>query len=75
MLKVGDMVKTILTDDDVDANFNNWSGPISVPVCPLGIVIKLLGTPDNDPIVTVRLVPHGYTNNYFQSDLEVVSNV
>jgi len=74
MLKVGDMVKTILTDDDVDANFNNWSGPISVPVCPLGIVTKSQEFGD-DPIVTVRLVPHGYTNNYFQSDLEVLSNV
>ena len=28
MLKVGDMVKTILTADEQDANFNNWSGPI-----------------------------------------------
>lgn len=64
MLKVGDMVKTILQDDSC-----------LVPVCPLGVVVRKRESSDGViKVITVRL-PEGYTNNYLQSDLEVVSNV
>ena len=63
MLKVGDMVKTILQDDYC-----------LVPVCPLGVVVRKRESSDGViKVITVRL-PEGYTNNYLQSDLEVVSN-
>ena len=63
MYKVGDMVKTILQDDSC-----------LVPVCPLGVVVRKRGSSDGViKVITVRL-PEGYTNNYLQSDLEVVSN-
>jgi len=64
MLKVGDMVKTILQDDSC-----------LVPVCPLGVVVRKRESSDGViKVITVRL-PEGYTNNYLQSDLEAVSNV
>jgi len=63
MFKVGDMVKTILQDDSC-----------LVPVCPLGVVVRKRESSDGViKVITVRL-PEGYTNNYLQSDLEVVSN-
>ena len=63
MYKVGDMVKTILQDDSC-----------LVPVCPLGVVVRKRESSDGViKVITVRL-PEGYTNNYLQSDLEVVSN-
>jgi hypothetical protein len=75
-MQVGDLVKTLIQDVDLDNNFNNWSGPIAIPACPLGVIVEkeeMLADHSN-PILTVRLVPEGYTNVYFQSDLEVVSN-
>ena len=64
MLKVGDMVKTILQDDSC-----------LVPVCPLGVVVRKRESSDGViKVITVRL-PEGFTNNYPQSALEVVSNV
>ena len=79
-MKVGDLVKTLIQDVDLDNNFNNWSGPLAIPVCTLGVVVEkeeMLADHSN-PILTVRLflegTVSGYTNVYFQSDLEVVSN-
>ena len=73
VMNVGDLVKTKLQDVDIEANWHNHSGPISIPVCPLGVIVKKEEL-ENNPILTVRLIPYGYTNVYFQSDLEVVSN-
>ena len=65
MLKVGDLVNTKSQDDSC-----------LVPVCPLGVVVRKRESSDGViKVITVRLTPEGYTNNYLQSDLEVVSNV
>ena len=71
-MQVGDLVKTKIQDHD------GWT---AMPVCTLGVIIdkeEILDCP-TDPIMTVRLFLRGqvanYTNVYFQSDLEVVSNV
>ena len=70
-MQVGDLVKTRIQDHD---------GHTAMPVCMLGVVVEkeeILEFPTN-PILTVRLFLKGqvagYTNVYFQSDLEVVSN-
>ena len=70
-MQVGDLVKTLIQDHD---------GHTAMPICTLGVVIdkeEILECPTN-PILTVRLFLKGqvanYTNVYFQSDLEVVSN-
>ena len=70
-MQVGDLVKTRIQDHD---------GHTAMPVCTLGVIIdkeEILDCPTN-PIMTVRLFLRGqvanYTNVYFQSDLEVVSN-
>jgi hypothetical protein len=75
-MQVGDLVKTKLQDVDIESNWHNHSGPISTPVCPLGVIVEKeeMFADHSNPILTVRLVPEGYTNVYFQSDLEVVSN-
>ena len=63
MLKTGDLVKTKSQDDSCH-----------VPVCPLGVVVRKRESPDGViKVITVRF-PEGYTNNYLQSDLEVLSN-
>ena len=74
VMNVGDLVKTQIQDVDFEA------GMISIPVCTLGVIVdkeEILECPTN-PILTVRLFLKGqvanYTNVYFQSDLEVVSN-
>jgi hypothetical protein len=73
-MQVGDLVKTQIQDVDFEA------GMVSIPVCTLGVIVdkeEILECPTN-PILTVRLFLKGqvanYTNVYFQSDLEVVSN-
>ena len=70
-MNVGDLVKTQIQDHD---------GHTAMPVCTLGVIVEkeeILDNPTN-PIMTVRLFLKdqvaGYTNVYFQSDLEVVSN-
>ena len=70
-MNVGDLVKTQIQDHD---------GHTAMPVCTLGVIVdkeEILECPTN-PILTVRLFLKGqvagYTNVYFQSDLEVVSN-
>jgi hypothetical protein len=70
-MQVGDLVKTLIQDHD---------GHTAMPVCTLGVIVdkeEILECPTN-PILTVRLFLKGqvanYTNVYFQSDLEVVSN-
>ena len=66
-----DLVKTQIQDHD---------GHTAMPICTLGVIVdkeEILECPTN-PIMTVRLFLEGqvagYTNVYFQSDLEVVSN-
>ena len=73
-MQVGDLVKTQIQDVDFEA------GITAIPVCTLGVIVEkeeILDNPNN-PIMTVRLFLEGqvasYTNVYFQSDLEVVSN-
>ena len=70
-MQVGDLVKTLIQDHN---------GHTAMPVCTLGVIVdkeEILDNPTN-PILTVRLFLEGqvagYTNVYFQSDLEVVSN-
>ena len=70
-MKVDDLVKTLIQDYD---------GHTAMPVCTLGVVVEkeeMLADLSN-PILTVRLflkgTASGYTNVYFQSDLEVVSH-
>ena len=69
-MNVGDLVKTRIQDHD---------GHTAMPVCTLGVIVdkeEILDNPTN-PILTVRLfLEYGkwFTNVYFQSDLEVVSN-
>ena len=79
-MQVGDLVKTRIQDVELEANWHNHTGPISIPVCTLGVVVEkeeMLADHSN-PILTVRLFLEGqvagYTNVYFQSDLVVVSN-
>ena len=74
-MQVRDLVKTLI--QDADLNLHGLSG---FPVCTLGVIVdkeEILECPTN-PILTVRLFLEGqvagYTNVYFQSDLEVVSN-
>ena len=69
-MQVGDLVKTLIQDVDFEAGIGH------IPVCTLGVIVEkeeILECLTN-PILTVRLIPYGYTNVYFQSDLEVVSN-
>ena len=70
-MNVGDLVKTQIQDHD---------GHTAMPVCTLGVIVgkeEILECPSN-PILTVRLFLKGqiagYSNVYFQSDLEVVSH-
>ena len=70
-MQVGDLVKTQIQDHD---------GHTAMPICTLGVIVdkeEILECPTN-PIMTVRLFLKGqvasYSNVYFQSDLEVVSN-
>ena len=79
-MQVGDLVKTQIQDVDLEASYNSGFYPKAIPVCTLGVIVdkeEILECPTN-PILTVRLFLKGqvagYTNVYFQSDLEVVSN-
>ena len=70
-MQVGDLVKTLIQDHN---------GHTAMPVCTLGVIVdkeEILDNPTN-PILTVRLFLEGqvagYTNVYFQSDLEVVNH-
>jgi len=80
-MQVGDLVKTKIQDVDLQESWDNGYYPSAIPVCTLGVIVdkeEILDCPSN-PILTVRLFLEGqvagYTNVYFQSDLEVVSNV
>ena len=80
-MQVGDLVKTLIQDVDLQESWDNGYYPSAIPVCTLGVIVdkeEILECPTN-PILTVRLFLKGqvanYTNVYFQSDLEVVSNV
>jgi len=79
-MQVGDLVKTKIQDVDLQESWDNGYYPSAIPVCTLGVIVEkeeILDCPTN-PIMTVRLFLRGqvanYTNVYFQSDLEVVSN-
>ena len=79
-MQVGDLVKTLIQDVDLEASLDNGFYPKAIPVCTLGVIVEkeeMLADHSN-PILTVRLFLKGqvagYTNVYFQSDLEVVSH-